>query len=89
VESLNLAGRAGRWSANNWKKAFFGWLVLAVAALVVGMAAGHKQIPDSQTASGGAAKAVRILEQAGFKEPATESVLVQSRADRVVASASR
>src|ERR671936_912063 len=79
MSSLNLAARAGRWSADNWKKAFFVWLVFAVAALVVGMAAGHKQIPDSQTASGGAAKAVRILEQAGFKEPATESVLVQSR----------
>jgi uncharacterized membrane protein YdfJ with MMPL/SSD domain len=79
VSSLNLAARAGRWSANNWKKAFFGWLVLAVLALVVGMAAGHKQIADSETASGEAATAQRILEQAGFKAPATESVLVQSR----------
>jgi hypothetical protein len=32
VSSLNLAARAGRWSANNWKKAFFGWLVLAEKA---------------------------------------------------------
>jgi RND superfamily putative drug exporter len=76
---LNLAARAGRWSANNWKKAFFGWLVLAVLALVVGMAAGHKQIADSETASGEAATAQRILEQAGFKAPATESVLIQSK----------
>src|ERR687887_2860967 len=79
MERLNLAGRAGRWSANNWKKAFFGWLLLAVVALAVGMAAGHKQIADSETASGEAAKAQRMLEQAGFKAPATESVLVQSR----------
>jgi RND superfamily putative drug exporter len=79
VNSLNLAARAGRWSATNWKKAFFGWLVFAVVALAVGMAAGHKQIADSDTASGEAAKAQRILEQAGFKAPATESVLVQSR----------
>jgi uncharacterized membrane protein YdfJ with MMPL/SSD domain len=79
VSSLNLAARAGRWSANNWKKAFFGWLVLAVLALVVGMAAGHKQIADSETASGEAATAQRILEQAGFKAPATESVLIQSK----------
>src|SRR5919199_1142677 len=75
---MNLAARAGRWSANNWKKAFFGWLVLAVVALMVGMAAGHKQIADSETASGEAATAQRILEQAGFKAPATESVLIQS-----------
>ena len=79
MSSLNLAARAGRWSANNWKKAFFGWLVLAVLALVVGMAAGHKQIADSETASGEAATAQRILEQAGFKAPATESVLIQSK----------
>ena len=78
MSSLNLAARAGLWSANNWKKAFFGWLIVAVAALVVGMAAGHKQIADSETASGEAAKAQRILEQANFKAPATESVLIQS-----------
>ena len=75
---MNLAARAGRWSAANWKKAFFGWLVFAVLALVIGMAVGHKQIADSETASGEAAKAQRILEQAGFKAPATESVLIQS-----------
>src|ERR671936_1999020 len=79
MSSLNLAARAGRWSANNWKKAFFVWLVFAVVALVIGMATGHKQIADSETASGEAAKAQRILEQAGFKAPATESVLIQSR----------
>jgi uncharacterized membrane protein YdfJ with MMPL/SSD domain len=79
VSSLNLAARAGRWSADNWKKAFFGWLVFAVVALVIGMATGHKQIADSDSASGEAAKAQRILEQAGFKAPATESVLVQSK----------
>jgi hypothetical protein len=50
VNSLNLAARAGRWSANNWKKAFFGWLLLALAALVVGSAVGHEQIADSETA---------------------------------------
>jgi uncharacterized membrane protein YdfJ with MMPL/SSD domain len=83
MASMNLAGRAGRWSANNWKKAFFGWLAFAVLMLVLGMAAGHKQIADSETASGEAARAVRILEQAGFEEPATESVLIQSRTETV------
>ena len=78
MKSQNLAARAGRWSADNWKKAFFGWLLVAVVALVMGTAVGHKQAPDSQLASGEAAKAQRILEQAHFKAPATESVLVQS-----------
>src|ERR671932_825516 len=79
MNSMNLAARAGRWSANNWKKAFFGWLIVAVAALFLGMTVGHKQIADWGTASGEAAKAQRILEQAGFKAPATESVLIQSK----------
>ena len=87
MDSQNLSARAGAWSANNWKKAFFGWLVLAVAALVVGMAAGHKQVADSDTASGEAAKAQRMLEDAGFKAPATESVLIHSK-DRTYSEAS-
>ena len=78
MNSLNLAARAGRWSADNWKKAFFGWLLVAVLALIVGTAVGPKQISDSDTASGESATAQRVLEQAGFKAPATESVLIQS-----------
>jgi len=75
---LNLAGRAGKWSAENWKKALFGWLVFAVAAMVVGSAVGHVQMRDSQYASGETARAVRMLEQAGFKQPSTEVVLIRS-----------
>ena len=76
---LNLAGRAGSWSAQNWKKALFGWLVLAAAAMAVGNVVGHVQMADSKAASGETAKALSLLEQAGFKQPATESVLIQSR----------
>ena len=75
----NLAGRAGKWSAENWKKALFGWLVFAVAAMVLGNLAGHIQMPDSKAAAGESARALQMLEQAGFKQPATESVLIHSR----------
>jgi len=75
---LNLAARAGKWSAENWKKALFGWLVFAVAAMAVGSVVGHVQMKDSQIASGEAATALRLLEQAGFKQPSSESVLIQS-----------
>jgi uncharacterized membrane protein YdfJ with MMPL/SSD domain len=75
---MNLAGRAGRWSANNWKKAFFGWLVFALAAFVVGTAVGHEDVSQADTASGEAARAQQMLRAAGFEEPARESVLVQS-----------
>jgi uncharacterized membrane protein YdfJ with MMPL/SSD domain len=78
MERENLAGRAGRWSAANWKKALFGWLVFAVAAMAVGTLVGHVQMADSQYAGGEVARALKMLEGAGFKQPALESVLVQS-----------
>jgi len=80
VERLNLAGRAGRWSAANWKKALFGWLLLAAAAMAVGSLVGYRQMPDSRAAAGETATALNMLAQAGFVQPATENVLVQSRA---------
>jgi uncharacterized membrane protein YdfJ with MMPL/SSD domain len=81
---LNLAGRAGRWSAGHWKLALFGWLAFAIAAIVLGGAVGHVQMKDSEYASGEAATALKLLDQGGFVQPATENVLVQSR--RYVAS---
>jgi RND superfamily putative drug exporter len=77
----NLAGRAGRWSASHWKAAFFGWLAFAIGAMVVGGVVGHLQMRDSQMASGEVARALRMLEHAGFKQPAVENVLIQSRSE--------
>ena len=76
--TTNLAARAGAWSARNWKKALFGWLVFAAVATAAGNLAGHRQMKDSDFASGEAATAVRMLEQAGMVQPAGESVLLQS-----------
>jgi RND superfamily putative drug exporter len=79
MDALNLAGRAGRWSAAHWKRALFGWLVFAAAAMLVGNLAGHVQMKDSEYASGEAATALQLLEHAGLTQPATENVLIQSR----------
>jgi len=79
MDDLNLAGRAGAWSAAHWKKALFGWLVFAVAAMAVGSIVGHTQMRDSQYASGETARAIRTLERAGFMQPKSEVVLIQSR----------
>jgi uncharacterized membrane protein YdfJ with MMPL/SSD domain len=76
---LNLAGRAGRWSAEHWKRALFGWFVFAAVAMVLGNVVGHVQMKDSEVASGEAATALKMLERAGLIQPATENVLVQSR----------
>jgi len=78
-EHTNLAGRAGRWSAAHWKTATFGWIAFAVLAFVIGTGVGAVELTDAENASGQAAKAEQMLANAGFKAPAQESVLVQSK----------
>ena len=45
----NLAARMGRWSADHWKTATFGWLAIVVGAFAIGGAVGTKTI-DPNTA---------------------------------------
>jgi RND superfamily putative drug exporter len=82
-QATNLAGRAGRWSAAHWKAATLGWFAFAAVALVLGNAFGAVELKDSATANGESARAEKILEDAGFKTPATESVLVQSKTSTI------
>jgi uncharacterized membrane protein YdfJ with MMPL/SSD domain len=73
----NLAGRMGRWSARHRKIAIFGWLAFVLAAFAVGsLVIGAKQNTDA-TGPGESGRANAILEE-GFKQPAGESVLIQS-----------
>jgi len=77
--SNNIAARMGRWSASHWKTAVFGWLAFVVAALVVGMQVGTKQLSNEDANVGQAHRADQILKQAGFKaDPQTEFVVIQS-----------
>jgi RND superfamily putative drug exporter len=76
--ATNLAGRAGAWSARHWRRALFGWLAFAVISITLGSLAGHVQMKQSDSAVGEAARALRMLEQAGLTQPAGENVLVQS-----------
>src|SRR5207253_7282151 len=75
----NLAARVGSWSAAHWKTATFGWLAFVVVAIVVGMAAGTVKLTDAEQGTGETARAQAILTDAGFSQPAAESVLVQSK----------
>jgi RND superfamily putative drug exporter len=73
----NLAARMGRWSANHWKTATFGWLALVIVAFGLGGLVGTKA-PDPNTAGPGeSGRMDRILHE-GFKRPAAENVLIQS-----------
>jgi RND superfamily putative drug exporter len=75
---MNLAARAGRWSARHWKTATALWLVFVVAAVAAGRMAGVVKLQDSEQGTGETARAQAILQDAGFKSLATESVLVRS-----------
>ena len=88
VERRNLAGRMGRWSAAHWKTATFGWIVFVVVAFGLGGMVSMKTIDPNTSGPGESGRMDRILE-AGFKQPAGESVLIQSRTLRTTDPAFR
>jgi uncharacterized membrane protein YdfJ with MMPL/SSD domain len=86
---VNLAARAGRWSAAHWKTAFVAWLVFCAAFWALGHFSGTRKLTDAETASGEAARAQSLLKQADFTQKASENVLVQSRSLTVSSPAFR
>jgi RND superfamily putative drug exporter len=77
ANTRNLAARMGRWSADHWKTATFGWLLFVVVAFGLGGLAGTKTIDPNTAGPRESGRMDRILD-AGFQRPADESVLVQS-----------
>src|SRR5213080_4392427 len=77
-QKRNLAARMGTWSAAHWKTATFGWLALVVVAFGLGGQIGTKQIDPNAKGPGESGRMDKILD-AGFKQPAGESVLIQNR----------
>jgi uncharacterized membrane protein YdfJ with MMPL/SSD domain len=74
---LNLAARAGRWSAAHWKTATLGWIAFVVAAVVLGSVVGTRQLGDNEGIPGESGRMQKILDDS-FESPAGETVLVQS-----------
>jgi uncharacterized membrane protein YdfJ with MMPL/SSD domain len=72
----NLAARMGRWSADHWKTATFGWLAFVVVAVLLGGAVGTKFIDPNAPGPGESGRMDEILD-AGFKQPADESVFIE------------
>jgi uncharacterized membrane protein YdfJ with MMPL/SSD domain len=81
TQPQNLAARMGRWSAAHWKTATFGWLAFVLIAFGLGGMVGTRNI-DNTAGPGESGRMDRILEN-GFKQPATERVLIQSHSARV------
>jgi uncharacterized membrane protein YdfJ with MMPL/SSD domain len=76
--SMNLASRMARWSAHHRKIAIFGWLGCVIAVFAIGnFVIGQKLIVFETSGPGESGRANEIIYE-DFKQPAGESVLVQS-----------
>jgi uncharacterized membrane protein YdfJ with MMPL/SSD domain len=76
-KSNNLAARMGRWSANHWKTATFGWLGFVLVVFALGGMSGTKSIDPNEPGPGESGRMEKILDE-GFKQPVGESVLIEN-----------
>jgi RND superfamily putative drug exporter len=74
-----MAARAGGWSARHRWAAVGIWVLFVVLAMGIGSAAGRVSLKDSDQLKGETHTAAKIIEDAGIKEPASETVLIQAR----------
>jgi len=72
-----IVERVAGWSVRHRKTAVFGWLLLVVAAVVVGQRLGTQNLNSYDP--GQAGRAERVLAQPVVQQPDSESVLVQGR----------
>ncbi|MEV0533212.1 MMPL family transporter [Kitasatospora sp. NPDC050463] len=73
-----MAAAMGAWSARHRRTAIFGWLLFVVLSAFLGGLHGSTEVADSEAMPGQVSRAARILDEAGLKAPASETVLIQS-----------
>ena len=61
-QSLNVAARMGRWSAQHRKTAIWGWLAFVVVAFMVGGAVGTKTLDNAHLGVGESGRADRTID---------------------------
>lgn len=86
VRVRGLAARAGGWSARHRWAAVGIWVLFVVLAMGLGSAAGRVDVSESDQLKGETHTAAKIIDDAGIKEPAAETVLIQSKDDAVKAT---
>ncbi|MFF8904610.1 MMPL family transporter [Streptomyces olivaceoviridis] len=86
VRVRGLAARAGGWSARHRWAAVGIWVVFVVLAMGLGSAAGRVDVSESDQLKGETHTAATIIDDAGIKEPAGETVLIQSEDGAVKAT---
>ncbi|XUL91956.1 MMPL family transporter [Streptomyces galilaeus] len=74
-----LAARAGGWSARHRWAAVGIWVLFVVLAMGIGSAAGRVDVDEGDQLKGETHTAATIIDDAGIKEPAGETILIQSK----------
>lgn len=74
-----LTVRVARWSAEHPWRAIGAWLLFVVLCVVVGGAVGTKEAKFDDNPTGELATYQSITDEAGFKRPVTENVLISAR----------
>ena len=77
VTRRNIAARAAHWSANNRKRAIWGWLGFVVVAVLIGNAVTQDKLHGAEQFTGEAGRAEQALQDAGMR-PNDESVVMQN-----------
>ncbi|MFG2575859.1 MMPL family transporter [Streptomyces sp. NPDC048481] len=86
IRVRGIAARAGGWSARHRWAAVGVWVLFVVLAMGIGSAAGTVDVKESDQLGGETRTAARIVEDAGIEEPASETVLIQSKDGSVKAT---
>jgi RND superfamily putative drug exporter len=73
----SLPERAARWSARHRRRAIVGWLAFTILAAGLGGAIGTDTLKQYEKGSGESGRADQLLHDAGFDDPARESVLIE------------
>jgi uncharacterized membrane protein YdfJ with MMPL/SSD domain len=84
-----LAERTARWSAAHRRTAIIGWILFALSAAAIGGAVGTETLKHHEKGTGESGVADRALHEAGFNDPARESVLVEGAPGATLTYAAR
>jgi uncharacterized membrane protein YdfJ with MMPL/SSD domain len=79
LRSNNIAARAGRWSAQNRKKAIVGWLVFVILAVFIGGSVGTQTLDQAEDNGIGESGRADAAVNDAFPDRVSESVMLQNK----------
>ncbi|MFI6645013.1 MMPL family transporter [Streptomyces sp. NPDC050504] len=77
-----IAARAGGWSARHRWAAVGIWVLFVVVTMALGQVAGRQDVKDSEQMGGEVSRSMKLIEDAGLADPASETVLIQGKGAR-------